>query len=77
VLQAKDPDSLPVLFAKARELACTVLPFFSWVQGLRSYAEYTQSVAGSSVDELDVDAFIVYGPRKQINRITGNLPMLR
>jgi hypothetical protein len=77
VLQAKDPDSLPVLFVKAQEQECMVLVFLSRAQGLRSYADYTQSVAGSNGDELDIDAFILYGPRKQVNKITGNLPMLR
>jgi hypothetical protein len=77
VLVAKNGASIPDLFAKGRELGCTALAFLSRAQGLRSYAEYAQSVASSNADSLDVDAFIVYGPRKRINKITGNLPMLR
>jgi hypothetical protein len=39
--------------------------------------EYTKSIAGTPEENLDVDAFIIYGPKKKVNKITGNLPVLR
>jgi hypothetical protein len=77
VLVAKEVDAIPGLFGKARKLGCTMLVFLSRAQGVRSYPEYVQSIAASNVDSLDVDAFIIYGPKKKVNKITGNLPMLR
>lgn len=77
VLVAKDEASIPNLFAKSREQECTTLIYLSRAQGLRSYTEYTQSVAASTVDNLDVDAFVIYGPRQKVNKVTGSLAMLR
>ena len=47
VLVAKDSASIPNLFAKCREQECTTLIYLSRAQGMRSYAEYTRSVAAS------------------------------
>lgn len=58
-------------------MGCTALVFLSRAQGMRSYSGYVDSVAGSRRNALDIDAVIVYGAKKSINRITGNLRMLR
>lgn len=65
------------LAQRAREQGCTTLVFLARAQGLRSYEAYRDSVAGSTADKLDVDAFIAYGPHKALNKVTGSLPALR
>jgi hypothetical protein len=77
VLQAREAGELPELAAKARRLECTTLVYLSRAQGQRSYAEYQRSIAQTPTDELDVDAFIALGPKKKINKVAGNLPLVR
>jgi hypothetical protein len=77
VLTAKANANVPEIASKARQLGCTTLVFLSRAQGLQSYHEYTKYIAGLSEQNLDIDAVIMYGSKKQVNRITGNLPLLR
>ena len=56
---------------------CTVLVFLARAQGMRSYAAYAASVSGSEWVELDVDALVIFGPKKTVNSIVGALPCLR
>jgi hypothetical protein len=77
VLRAPEAEALPILSAKARSLACTTLVYLSRAQGLRSYAEYERSISHTPTGALDVEAFIAYGPKKKISKVTGSLPLLR
>lgn len=77
VLAAKEGTELRDMAAKAREVGCTVLVFLTRAQGMRSYDAYRDSVAASNADELDVDAFIVFGPKKSVNSLVGSFPSLR
>lgn len=77
VLQARDRNDIPALTDKARTLGCTVLVYLSRAQGLRSYEEYMAAVGSLMADNLDIDSLLVFGPRKSVNKVTGNLPMLR
>jgi len=77
VLSAPDLSSLRSLEHRARELGCTTLVFLSRAQGLRSYAAYAAAVGGLASAELDVDTVLVFGPRKAVTSVTGNLPALR
>ena len=42
----------------------------------RNYQSYTQKIAGFSADELSYLGIALYGDKKVINRLTGNLPLL-
>jgi hypothetical protein len=77
VLQARNRNDIPALTDKARTLGCTVVVYLSRAQGLRSYEAYMAAIGGLTADRLDIDTLLVFGPRKSVNKITGNLPMLR
>lgn len=77
VLLDANGESLRDLARKARELGCEAFVFLARAQGMRSYSEYVSSVAGTRLDELDVDALLVYGARKAVNRVGGSLPSLK
>ena len=77
VLAAREEPPLSSLAQRAREKGLTTLVFLSRAQGMRSYEAYSDSVADSDAADLDVDALLVYGPRKAVNQVTGNLPALR
>jgi hypothetical protein len=76
VLSARE-EPLTALAARAREKGLTTLVFLGRAQGMRSYEAYRDSVAGSDAADLDVDAVLLYGPRKPVNQVTGSLPALR
>lgn len=76
VLSARE-EPLVSLEARAREKGLTTLVFLSRAQGMRSYQAYCDSVAASEAADLDVDAVLLYGPRKIVTQITGSLPALR
>lgn len=42
----------------------------------RNYQSYTQKIADMSADELAYLGIALYGEKKVINRLTGNLPLL-
>lgn len=77
VLAAKSQADVAGLSGKAAGLGCTLLVYLARAQGLRSYAEYEDSIARDRFDQLDVDAVLIFGPRKAVNKLTGNLPLIR
>ncbi len=77
ILTTKPDTSLSVLAGKGQELGCMVIPFLSRVQGMTSYDEYIQSIGQSNYQDLDIDAIALYGDKKSVTSITGNLPALR
>ena len=77
VLAARSQEEVARLTARADQLGCTLLVYLSRAQGLRSYTEYEASIAQDRFDQLDVDAVILFGPRKTVNKLTGNLPLIR
>jgi hypothetical protein len=77
ILSTKPDTSLSVLASKSEELGCKVILFLSRVQGMTSYEEYIQSVGQTNYPDLDIDAIALYGDKKLVTKITGNLPALR
>ena len=77
VLQARNNREIPELALKSRRLNCTTLVYLAHAQGLRSYNEYMHHISGKTEESLDVDAFLIYGPRKKVEKVTGNLAILR
>ena len=72
VLAARDAAEVRRLTLKADQLGCTLMVYLSRAQGLRSYEAYQTSIARDRFDELDVDGVILYGPKKRVNKVTGN-----
>ncbi|MDP1722686.1 MAG: DUF2000 domain-containing protein [Candidatus Gottesmanbacteria bacterium] len=77
ILTTKPDTSLSALVDKSQELGCTVILFLSRVQGMTSYEEYIQSIGQTNYQDLDIDAIALYGDKKSVTKITGNLPSLR
>ena len=77
VLAADSQADVAGLTGKAALLGCTLLVYLARAQGLRSYSEYENSIARDRFDQLDVDAVLIFGPKKTVNKLTGNLPLIR
>ncbi len=77
ILTTKPDTSLSIIAQKSQELGCMVIPFLSRVQGMTSYDEYIQSIGQSDYQDLDIDAIALYGDKKSVTSLTGNLPALR
>ncbi len=77
VLAARDLADVQRLTLKANQLGCSLMVYLSRAQGLRSYEAYQASIARDRFEELDVDAVILYGPKKRVNKVTGNLSLMR
>ena len=77
VLAVKTNKDIADLVEKAATNQSTLVVYLSRAQGLRSYEEYTDSIAKDRFDQLDVDSLILYGPKKEVARMTGNLPLVR
>ncbi len=77
VLVAKDVKALPEMESKARLQGCTTLVYLSRAQGLRLYQAYLDSIKTTPYTDLDIDAIAIYGDKKMVSSLTGNLPILR
>jgi len=62
---------------KSESLGCTSHVFLSRAQGLRSYEEYSQAIQTLDISDLDIDSIILFGPKKSVNKLTGNMKALR
>ena len=81
---------VPVLRAGAEQLralreklyetemaAVTAVDFSDVAQSCRTYEEYRDKAAGAAEETLRYYGLGLCGPKKQINRLTGSLPLLR
>ncbi|MDQ0794224.1 DUF2000 domain-containing protein [Streptomyces sp. B1I3] len=51
--------------------------FSSLAQSCRTYDEYTDRMSGTATQDLDFAGVAMFGPRKQVNKIVGSLPLMR
>ncbi len=77
ILMSRPEESLLDLARKGQEAGCIFLVFLTRAQGMRSYDEYRESVRQTEYSALDVDAVALYGDRKLVTKLTGNLPALK
>lgn len=77
ILAARPGQSLKELAAKGQGLGCSTLVFITKAQGLHSYNEYEQYVSQTAYVDIEIDAIALHGPKKLVDKVTGNLPMLR
>ncbi len=54
-----------------------VVDFSDAAQTTKTYEEYTQKIANYSSEDLHYLGIALYGNRKKINKLTGNLPLIR
>lgn len=55
----------------------TVVDFSDLAQGCKTYNEFTRKMANTSESRLDYIGIAVCGNKKQINKLTGSMPLLR
>lgn len=55
----------------------TVVDFSDLAQGCKTYDEFTHKMADTCEKELKYIGIAICGNKKQINKLTGNLPLLR
>lgn len=55
----------------------TVADFSGLAQGCRTYGEFISRMAACPEEELSYIGIAVCGSKKKINRLTGNMPLLR
>ncbi len=79
---------MPVLAASADRIAeihaeavpdpeLVVVGFSDTAQSCRTYDEYIDRMARTPAADLTYASLGLFGPKKQINRLTGSLPLLR
>lgn len=54
-----------------------VVDFSNAAQTTKTYEEYTQKIAAYTSEDLDYLGIALYGDRKKINKLAGNLSLLR
>jgi hypothetical protein len=79
---------LPVLVAPGERVGALVraaaaqdgmffVGFSSLAQSCRTYEEYTDKMAATATADLTEVGVGLYGPRKQVTKLVGSLPLLR
>lgn len=63
--------------ARQYEPELTVIDLSSATRTSRSYQEYQAQIQATPVDQLEYLGIALYGPKKLVNRLTGNLGLLR
>ena len=55
----------------------TVVDFSDVAQSCKTYDEYIGKIADVQENELQYFGIAIYGDKKQVNRLTGSMPLLR
>jgi hypothetical protein len=78
VIRAAPRDILKQLRNAAQTInGLLVIGFSNAAQSSVTYAEYTAKIAVMPIEELLFLGLAFHGPKKAINKLTGNLPLLR
>lgn len=75
-----NPDLIKSLRARLFEQDfsnLTVVDFSDVAQGCNSYDHYTSKMAETASTELSYLGIAIYGDKKQVNKLTGSMPLLR
>lgn len=55
----------------------TIVDFSDLAQGCKTYDEFIGKMANTSESELNYIGIAICGNKKQVNKLTGNMPLLR
>ncbi len=55
----------------------TVVDFSDLAQGCKTYGEFIGKMADTPEDALHYLGLAICGPKKKVNKLTGNMPLLR
>ena len=69
--------SLRAKLFSAEYAGLTVVDFSSLAQNCRTYDEFISKLSACPEEELSYAGIAVCGSKKKVNRLTGNMPLLR
>lgn len=55
----------------------TVVDFSDLAQGCKTYGEFMEKMSVTEEDSLSYLGLAICGPKKKVNKLTGNMPLLR
>jgi hypothetical protein len=76
VLKAQPTKLTELVQAAASDPDVFFVSFTGLAQSCRTYDEYVEKMAAANTAELDVVGIGLHGPKKQINRLAGSLPLM-
>jgi len=56
---------------------CFVVDFTNVAQTTKTYEDYSNAIASTSLDKLKYLGILIYGPKKLINKLVGSIGLLR
>jgi len=71
-----DGERIAEIFAQADRLDLTV-PFTEAALTTKTYADYEAKLAETTADALHIHGLLLFGAKKAINKLVGQLPLLR
>ncbi len=75
---AADADTIKAIRDKAvKTEGLLVVDFTETAQRSLRYEDYAERLAGRQPEELKYLGVAIYGAKKQVNKLVGNLPLLR
>lgn len=69
--------SLRAKLFSAEYASLTVVDFSSLAQDCKTYDEFISKMSACSDEELSYTGIAICGSRKKVNKLTGNMPLLR
>jgi len=69
--------NLAEIFAAAHDAIDLAVPFGTAALTTRNYADYTAKLATLADRQQGIKGLLLLGPRKKVNRLIGQLPLLR
>lgn len=73
-----DADTIKAIREKAMKVeSLLVVDFTETAQREVRYEDYTEKLSATSAGELKYLGVALYGPKKSVNKLVGNLPLLR
>lgn len=76
ILQAAAED-IKALYLANRESELYLVVFNDSALNTKTYQEYADRLSNQPTDKMVVHGLLAYGSRKLINKVSGNLPLLR
>jgi hypothetical protein len=70
-------DTIRNIFLKAQELHVHILDMNNRAQEAHTLDEYKKLLATSETETLSYAGIALYGPKKDVNKLTGSLKLLR
>ena len=71
-------NTLSDIFAHFKEEEhCIVMPFSRLAQSCKTYLEYEDKISNADSFKIELSGIGIVGPKKLINKFTGNLPLYK